>query len=278
MKLSFSTKGWHNSSFDDFCDIAKDLKFSGIELHNIHNRLFTDKDGAFHEHTAPKTVRKLYEMKLQIPCIDTICNLADANAKTQSIDEINACIKIAKNLHIPYVRVKAYGDENYDLVSDIITQVLPACEENNIVILIETSGIFCDTTRLRDMLDSFACDNLAALWDMYSPYFMVNEDPETTIKNLGAYIKQVHIKDAVKTENGNEFCIIGEGEMPIGDMMLGLRSVNFDGFISLEWLPDWCEELNDMEIIFSQFVNYMKQFSDTSKNEKALYFYRAHTG
>ena len=75
MKLSFSTKGWHNSTFDDFCDIANDLKFQGIELHNIHNKLFTDKDGAFHDYAAAKTVRKLYEKKLSIPCIDTICNL-----------------------------------------------------------------------------------------------------------------------------------------------------------------------------------------------------------
>ena len=79
MKLSFSTKGWHNSSFDEFCDIAVDLGFGGIELHNVNNRLFTDKDGAFHEHTARATVRKLYEMKLSIPCIDTVCNPADKN-------------------------------------------------------------------------------------------------------------------------------------------------------------------------------------------------------
>ncbi|MEE1244285.1 MAG: AMP-binding protein [Acutalibacteraceae bacterium] len=278
MKLSFSTKGWHDNDFDGFCDIAKDLKFSGIELHNIHNRLFTDKDGAFHDYAAAKTLRKLYEMKLQIPCIDTICNLADTSAKEDSIKEINACLEIAGNLHIPYVRVKAYGDENYDFVYGIIAEVLPTCEQKGIVLLIETSGIFCDTSKLRDMLDSFASDNLAALWDMHSPYFIKNEDPETTIKNLGAYIKHVHIKDAVMNDDGIEYCIIGEGKLPIGEMMLGLRSVNFDGFISLEWVPEWCEELDDMEIIFSQFVNYMKQFADTSKSDNSLYYNRAHTG
>ena len=278
MKLSFSTKGWHDNDFDGFCDIAKDLKFSGIELHNIHNRLFTDKDGAFHDYAAAKTLRKLYEMKLQIPCIDTICNLADTSAKEDSIKEINACLEIAGNLHIPYVRVKAYGDENYDFVYGIIAEVLPTCEQKGIVLLIETSGIFCDTSKLRDMLDSFASDNLAALWDMHSPYFIKNEDPETTIKNLGAYIKHVHIKDAVMNDDGIEYCIIGEGKLPISEMMLGLRSVNFDGFISLEWVPEWCEELDDMEIIFSQFVNYMKQFADTSKSDNSLYYNRAHTG
>ena len=67
MKLSFSTKGWHNSTFDDFCEVAQDLHFEGIELHNIYNRLFTDKDGAFHDYTAAATLRMLYEKKLQSP-------------------------------------------------------------------------------------------------------------------------------------------------------------------------------------------------------------------
>ncbi len=278
MKLSFSTKGWHNSSFDDFCEIAKDLKFQGIELHNIHNRLFTDKDGAFHDYAAAKTVRKLYEKKLNIPCIDTICNIADSNAAEDIISETLKCIEIASNLHIPYVRLKAYGEENYEFVGEIIGKLLDNALENGIVLLVETSGIFANTAKLCELLDSFAHDNLAALWDMYATYFDAGEEPETTIKSLGAYIKHVHIKDATETEKGNEFCLIGEGEMPIEDMMLGLRSINYDGFISLEWTPDWCEELDDMEIIFSHFVNYMKQWGDTSKSDNSLYYNRAHTG
>ncbi len=278
MKLSFSTKGWHNSTFDDFCEIARDLKFQGIELHNIHNRLFTEKDGAFHDYTAAKTVRKLYEKKLNIPCIDTICNIADSTCEEAIISETEKCIEIASNLHIPYVRVKAYGQENGEFISKIIGKMLPIAEQNGIVILVETSGIYANTKKLCELLDSFAHDNLAALWDMYASFFDGNEDGETTIKNLGAYVKHVHIKDAIKTENGNEFCLIGEGEMPIEEMMLGLRSINYDGFISLEWTPDWCEELDDMEIIFSHFVNYMKQFGDTSKSDNTLYYNRAHTG
>ena len=75
-----------------------------------------------------------------------------------------------------------------------------------------------------------------------------------------------------------QYCLMGEGEMPIGDMMAGLRSINYDGFISLEWDPKWCEELDDMEIIFSQFINYMRQFGDTSKAQSALYYNRAGNG
>ena len=282
MKLSFSTKGWHNNSFDEFCAIAKDLKFEGIELHNIHNRLFTDKDGAFHDYTAAATVRKLYELKLSIPCIDSICDCGKENEKDATLEEIRACINIAKNLKIPAVRVRAIGDGDTDAAfacaEDVLRTVLEDAENAGISILVETSGIFCDTSKLLELLNTFACDNIAALWDMYSTCFLGHEDAETTIKNLGAYVRHVHIKDAERVGDDINFCLMGEGELPIEEMMLALRSVNFDGFVSLEWHPSWCEELDDMEIIFSQFVNFMKQFGDTSKNESALYYNRAHTG
>lgn len=282
MKFSFSTKGWHNISFEEFCDIAKDLKFEGIELHNIYNPLFTDKDGAFHDYTAAATVRKLYEKKLSIPCIDTICNIGDIKQKDKCVEEIYSCIEIARNLHIPYVRLHAGMMENIEDVTErvvsVIEETLSKAEEQGITLLLETSGVFSNTELLRDVLERFASDNLAALLDMYSAFFIGKEDAEQIIKNLGAYIRHVHIRDAQEIDGKYEHCLIGEGELPIGDMMLALRSVNYDGFFSLIWDPAWCEELDDMEIIFSQFVNFMKQYGDTSKNESTLYYNKSHTG
>ena len=277
MKLAFSTKGWHNSSFEDFCKIAGDLKFEGIELHNIHGPLFTEKDGVFHDYAAASTVRKLYESGLQIPCIDAICSPGVPAEKDSSVKEITDCLDIAKNLHIPYVRVKA-AEGGAEAVADVIREVVSDAEEKGVALLIETTGIFCNTAALRELLESFACDSISALWDMYSTFFTAGEGPEDTIRNLGAYVKHVHIKDAAKTESVTEFCLIGEGQLPIKEMMLALRSVNYDGFISLEWDPEWCPELDDMEIIFSHFVNYISQYGDTSKAESALYYNRAHTG
>ena len=277
MKLSFSTKGWQSRTFEEFCEIAKDLKFKGIELHDIHNPFFTSKEGAFYDYKASATQRLLYEQKLSIPCVDTICDPLNIDMKEEVLMEIYSCIEIASNLNIPNVRIRAkgeYSDEKNEQMKNIIAEVLPEAEKKDVTLLIETTGIYTNTNNLRELLDSFACDNLAALWDMYHPYFLNGEDAETTIKNLGAYVRHVHIKDAID----GEFCLIGEGDLPIDSMMLGLRSVNYDGFISLEWDPSWCEELDDMEIIFSQFVNYMKQFGDTKGSDNSLYYNRAHTG
>ena len=282
MKLSFSTKGWHDNTFEEFCEIANDLKFQGIELHNINNRLFTDKNGAFHDYTAAATIRRLYEKNLQIPCIDAVEDISDEASCEKTAAEIRRCIEIATYMHIPYVRVRAVAVEDVEksiaAVKKLITEILPDAEKSGIAILLETTGPFANTALLRDVLDTFASDYLGALWSFSAAYFAGGEKPDAVIKNLGAYVKHVHFNDAVKTEDGIEYSLAGEGEMPVAEMMAALRSVNYDGFISLVWVPSWCEELDDMEIIFSQYVNYMKQYSDTSRNEKTLYYNRAHTG
>ncbi len=282
MKLSFSTKGWHNSTFDEFCDIAENLDFGGIELHNVNNRLFTDKDGAFHDYKAAATSRRLYEKGLQIPCIDMLCDIASASKADMAMGEFEKCLSIASSLNIPYIRVKAEKAVDADgaraNVISFIEKVLPQAYDKKTTLLIETSGLFNRSQDLRDTLDIFASDNLGALWNMSAAFFEGGETAEEIIKNLGAYIKHVHINDAEKNADGVEFCLIGEGELPISDMMLALRSVNYDGFVSLVWDPAWCIELDDMEIIFAQYVGYMKQYGDTSRNERTFYYNKSHTG
>ena len=282
MKLSFSTKGWHQSTFEEFCDVAERVKLDGIELHNVRNRLFTDRNGAFHDYAAASTLRRLYDKKLQIPCIDAIGDLSDPAAEEECIAEIRKCLEITSYLHIPNIRLRAmeHGDVEASVAQaeKVISTVLPLAEKAGVTLLVETAGLYCNTERLRNTLDTFASDSLGALWNFCDAYFCGGESPETIIKNLGAYVRHVHVNDAKRNGETTEHCLMGEGELPIPELMLTLRSVNYDGYLSLVWDPAWCEELDDMEIIFAQFVGYMKQYSDPARKEKNLYYNKAHTG
>ena len=44
-------------------------------MHNVNNRLFTDRNGAFQDYSAASTLRMVYEKKLSIPCTDTIIDI-----------------------------------------------------------------------------------------------------------------------------------------------------------------------------------------------------------
>ena len=40
MRLAFSTNGWDDFDWSDFYVTAKDLQFSGIEIHDIKREVF----------------------------------------------------------------------------------------------------------------------------------------------------------------------------------------------------------------------------------------------
>ncbi len=279
MKLSFSIKGWVNNTWEDFVFLARQMGFQGIELHSIHNTAFVERGGPFHMHTAQATMRKLYENDLRIPCIDSICDISDDDAFEQNCLEIAQCIETAKNFRIPNIRIHAMkGTEITERLIACLERSVALAAEADVTLLIETVGIFADTSKLRDILNYFASDSLAALWDMQHPYRICGEEPDVTIQNLGAYVRHVHLKDSEIIDGKVEYSLIGEGTLPIKDMMNALRSVNYDGFISLEWDPLWMPEIDDIEVILPHYVNYMARYSDPHKARAVLYDNAAHTG
>ncbi len=284
MKLSFSTKGWHDHTFEEFCDMASSLGYAGVEIHNLRGKMFTDRDGNPYDFAAAATLRRLYEKKLTIPCLDTLTDPSDTSMADACEAEIRNAMDLAVSLHIPNIRLRTAAASAEDApaaiehVAALVSRVLPEAESRGVALIIETSGLFCRSETLRDLLDRFASDSLGALWQLSAAHFGGEETPETVIKNLGAYVRHVHFCDTRREGDGLEFCLAGEGELPVADIMLALRSVNYDGFISLVWDPRWCEELDDMEIILAQFEGFMGRFDDPSRKRRTLYFNRAHTG
>ncbi|MBQ6908407.1 MAG: sugar phosphate isomerase/epimerase, partial [Clostridia bacterium] len=242
MNLSFSTNRWNGIELNEFIDIANEHKFKGIEIHSINE---------IKKENAVEIYHKLLEYKIKIPCIDMVSDISGSDTES-AVNELKKCIEFCNTLHSKYIRIKAYGkDENN--VKRFIKEALPYVEKNQVIMLVETVGIYSDTLRLRELLNTFACDNLAALWDLHYPYRENNESPEKTVENLGAYIKHIHMKDS---DEENSYNLVGEGSLPIPEIINALRSINYDGFISIEWDPSWDSEIADMEIIFPHFVSY----------------------
>ncbi len=261
MRLSFSTNKWNDIDIENFFDIAAEYKFNGFEIHGISRLKELDIKSAYH---------KIAEYKINIPCIDMECDISKET--DAAYDEIVKCIEIADILKTPYIRLRATAEEN---VREFIEKVLPLAEEKKIILLLETSEIYADTQKLRELLISFASDYVAALWDFHYPYRVCGETPEQTVTNLGAYIKHIHIKDSVSAD---EYSLIGEGTLPIDKFMRGLQTINYNGYISIEWDPDWDSEINQPEIIFPHFTNYMSRYTDLSRAKTTYYKNKRGTG
>lgn len=270
MKLSFSTRGWEDGSWKEWIDAAVEMDFGGVEIRDAQRmEALFERSGPFHKYNLSATVREMREKNLEIPCLDSSCNLADP----ASSDELKQLIRLAAELRVPYVG--AYADGGEETVRASLSELLPMAAENRVAVLVKTCGIYGDSERLRDLLNAFACDELGVLWDMHRTWRDHGETAAQTIKNLGAYVRHVHLRDS---DDATHFNLIGEGSLPIGDLMAALSSINYDGFISLVWKPEWMPDLTDREVIFPHFVNYMHRFESPRTMKKTFYYNRAHTG
>jgi len=266
MNLSFSTRGWSHLSWDECIEIAQSMDFGGVEVYNLPKfPELMERSAPFHKYNMAATARQLREKKLTIPCFDTSCDLS--SDEENFVPALRELIQIARQMQVPYVTVVALGDRE-EQVRARLGELIGDAEAAGVTILIKTSGIYANTARLRALMDDFACDQLAALWDMHHPYRDFGESADATIRNLGAYVKHVHLRDS---DDKDTYNLIGEGTLPVADMMRALSSIDYDGFISLEWKVDWMEDLPDYEVIFPHFVNYMSRFEKTRGKKKALY-------
>ena len=223
MNLSFSTRGWGDLSWDELLEAALDMKFTGIEVYNLWKfPALTDRGGPFHKHKIAATLRQLRDLKISIPCLDTSLDLSDC---VLSDTLMATMLHAAHDLKVPYVVGWAsMGDEEgLTILKQNLAGILPLAEELGVCLLIKTSGIFADTAYLRTFLESYASDWLGALWDMHHPYRDFGESADTTIKNLGTYVRHVHLRDS---DDKDTYNLIGEGNMPVADMMRALSSIN----------------------------------------------------
>lgn len=267
MKLSFSTNHWGENNISRCLDIAAEYGFSGVELHSLD-----DLGGE----TPAAVYHRLIALGLKIPCVDLCTDIGNAAQKDAALAELKAVLPAMQALRVTYLRLRASEGENaVDATKDFLREAVPVAEHGGIVLLIETAGAFANTETLRGVLGSFASDALGALWDLHYPYHVCGESPEDTIRNLGAYVRHVHIKDS--TDAGT-YCLVGEGALPLDEFIDALRSVNYDEFISLEWDPAWAEEYADMDLIFTHFVSFMSRYSNLSRARKSLYHSRSGAG
>ena len=284
MKLAFSTLGCPDFDWPDIYSMAKDLGFDGIEIRGLGKDIFAVRAKPFTEEELPNTIRKLQQLRLEIPCLSSGCCLKFADKADENHNEIIQYIELAAKLKTPYIRILAdlepqpSGEVDDEAVISSLKRLVPIAEEKGVTLLVETNGVYTDTKRLFNLLNAVGSDAVGALWDIHHPYRFANESPGQTVQNLGAYIKYIHIKDSVMVDGKVSYRMMGEGDLPIDDFIMALQSINYNGYISLEWVKRWAPDLDDAGVVFPNFANYMSRYLKKDTRRGRLFTNNAGTG
>jgi sugar phosphate isomerase/epimerase len=98
---------------------------------------------------------------------------------------------------------------------------------------------------------------VGAVWDSHHPY-RVGEQPADVYANLGRRILLAQVKDArriVRAEGDDwQLVLLGEGEVPVRQMLGLLASGGYRHWISVEWEKRWHPEIEEPEVALPQHL------------------------
>lgn len=259
MKISFSTLGCPSWSWKEIYAAAKDFGFDGIEVRGVQNQIYAPKVPEFSD--PKKTVGDLRAMGLEIPLFTSGAVVSDRKNIAQVMAEAMDYIVLAERAGVPYVRVLTDRNPAPDreIDSEFAAEHMQIlCEFaalHGVIVLTETNGFLGNSENMLDFLDRVGSDNLAVLWDIHHTVRYFGENPADTVKALGQYIRHVHIKDSKLVAGRTEYRMTGYGDIPLQDAIDALKAADYNGWLSLEWVKRWSEQLAEPGIVFPHFLS-----------------------
>jgi len=269
MKLAFSTLGCPEWTWTEIYSMARDLGYSGIEIRGLGEEITASRAKPFLPDEINHTADTLAKLNLSIPCFSSNCVLASKEGAALAPAEINEYINLAAKVGAPYVRVLAdahpapEGDVDDSAVIELLKNLAVPALAKGVTLLVETNGVYADTKRLRKLIDAVASPAVAVLWDVHHPYRYFDETPARTWENVGGLIRFIHLKDSVINVSGKaQYRMLGSGDLPLKSVFETLAKSGYDGFVSLEWVKRWSNELEDAAVVFPQFVSYVRMLEN----------------
>ena len=265
MKLAFSDKFVSSASFVELCNVAQDYGYSGIEIADAKLEKKNHADSIFHSSVTADAKRKLVNRHITIP----VLNFPEKITENTDGETIVKYVEYAALCGADGVIVAFEKFLEDEILKKVLTPAITAAEENGVTILIETSGALVNTEKVLEIINLFGTVAINVCWNIRETYFTAGESADKTIQTLGAYIGYVRLGD----KKDGEDIIIGDGELPVKDFINALRSLNYDGFVSV---MD-CGEITSADIILTHFKSYLETNVEVLE-VKPVYYNRSKTG
>ncbi len=258
MKISFFTNSLHRWPIEKSFEVASKFGYDGIEI-------WGGRPHAYAPDMRPEDIQKIKDLsaKYNLPIVSFEPEMAcllwrDQRWIDESMEYFRQCIDFCKAIGCPYMvmaalqcsyeystdedwaqfikymkELAAYS-ESVDGVTMILETVTPW--EGNILIRSD------DTVRALKEIDS---PKVKAMLDLAAP-LTVGEPSSNYFEKLGKDLVHVHLVDCKK--DVEDHLILGDGELPVEEVLSMLDSYGYDGYCSVELFDEYRTE----PILFNQ--------------------------
>lgn len=246
MKICFSTLCCLDYSLEQISALARRCGMDGVEL-RVDDGMLENIDvtsPVFDE--LPKYGIKLTDIASSIWISDSFIS-----------ENAEKYVDLAAAIGCPAVRVFAnsrLGDprtraEHIRGIAENLKKLCVYAGDKGVEIWLENHSEISPLATCREITDTVQMPNLKVLWDVLHS-IEYGEDVKTSAAILGDCIAHVHLKDGVPPVDDGKIeythTDLGLGTFPFAEVISVLRSIRYDGYLSLEWESPWCPEIRDL--------------------------------
>ncbi len=267
MRLAFSTLACPNWSMEQVIEAAKQYGYEGLEMRLIDGEVITP---ALDKATRDRVKQLCQNAGLPIMCVDTSVRVAqpDADVRQAQIKDGMAMLELAAQWESPLIRVFGGAPEGssdaeaFAGAADALSQLAARGKELGVAVALETHDVFAAGAKVAEVMTLVSNTNAGALWDTLHPYRM-GETAEQTLALIGERLLHVHVKDGHRPADGGpnwDLTLLGEGDVPMQDILAKLRAAGYDGWLSVEWEKKWHPEIPEPEVALPQHAELLRTY------------------
>ncbi|NEU08582.1 sugar phosphate isomerase/epimerase [Flavihumibacter sp. R14] len=268
--LSFSTLGCPDWSFGKITDFAVQYAYQGIELRGLMRQMDLTKCSEFNSTQNRQTTRRQVADKgLHIVGLGSSSTLhfAEPGERRKNLDEGKRFIDLAEDLNCPYVRVfpnnfpkEQERNQTMDLITEGLLELAAHARGSKVTVLMETHGDLVKSDDILKIMMQAQHKHTGLLWDISNMWTITKEPPSEVYNKLKKYIRHTHIKDAQMIDDKLQYCLLGEGDVPVFDAIGELQKDNYTGYYSFEWEKLWHPEIAEPEIALAHYPKAMSKY------------------
>ena len=265
-RIAFSTLAFPDATLASAASLGRRWGYSGIELRLIDGELI---DPSMPAADRSQVKRTLAASSLPVVAVDSSIRLTDDDPGP----ELVRFLELASDWEAPLVRVfggalaaaNPARQQQLRAAARVLESSVPLAGRLGVAIGVETHDAFSASSVVAELLalvDPAAVDSgaVGAVWDSHHPHRM-GETPAEVYANLGSRILLAQVKDARRKADGDwQLVLLGEGEVPVKDMLELLAAGGYPHWISVEWEKRWHPEIEDPEVALPQHLDLLTKW------------------
>lgn len=253
MKLAFSTNAYKKTSLEAAIDSIASLGYAGVEI-------MADIPHAYPPDMPPDRIARINAQIAAHHLLVSNVNAFTLFAKgdtyhptwieddpaliAQRITHTKNAITMSAQLGAKTISLQPGGpqgtlsrEEALNRYEAGLRAVLPLAQQNNITLMIEPEpGLLIQHSHeCLEFLRRLNHPNLKMNCDL-GHFYCVEEDPATVVRTCAPWISHIHLED-IKENRIHQHRIPGEGAMDWDEIFAAIRSIAYQGWITVELYP-----------------------------------------